>query len=204
MPIITYILIGLTAIISMNGFNDPSKIYPYTFSPYLITQKKDYKRILTHLFIHGNWSHLIFNMLTFYFVGSSMELTLKFAYGEIVGSIHFILIYFLGALVSGIWPFIRHKNDPSYESLGASGAIAALMFAFVMWYPDQTIYIFFAIPMKAFLFGPLYLVFEYYSFRKNKGNIAHDAHIGGAVLGIIYILVLNFEKGKEFINVICS
>ena len=197
---VTIILLVFTTIISVKGFNSEDFLLRNTFFPYAVKNRKEYKRIFSHLFIHQNWAHLIFNMLTLFFVGSIMEKTLIHTYGFVMGKFHFLVLYFVGGIAAVVWPYMRNKNNRDYQSLGASGAISALLFSFVLWYPDEKIYIFFSIPIKAYLFGPLYLIFEYYSFRRNKGNVAHDAHIGGAAFGVIYTLLIHFESGRSFIE----
>jgi len=116
---------------------------------------------------------------------------------------HFLSIYFLGGLASSAVSIYRHKSNPNYQSIGASGAVSAVIFATILWNPTMKLMLFFIpIPIPAYLFGPMYLLFEYYAMKRGGGNIAHDAHIGGALMGIIYVLILNIDKGKEFIQLI--
>jgi membrane associated rhomboid family serine protease len=96
---------------------------------------------------------------------------------------------------------MRHQNDPNYRSVGASGAVSAIIFAVIIWVPDLPLNLMFIpIPIPAYIFGVIYLAFEYYAHKKGNTGIAHDAHIGGAVLGIVYVLILNIDKGKEFLG----
>lgn len=198
MPILTYILLGLIILVSIQGFSSPSLINKMTFSPYEIKHHKQHGRFFSHLLIHADWGHLFFNMFTFYFFGSYMEMVLKMTYGTEAGSIHFLMLFFAGGLFATLWPYKRNQDNPNYQSLGASGSVAAVLFAFVLWSPNESLYIMALFPIKAYVFGPLYLAFEYYAFRKGRSNIAHDAHIGGALFGVAYILLINFDKGKEF------
>jgi membrane associated rhomboid family serine protease len=199
MPVITYFLIGIIVLTSIQGFKSQDFAYKLSFSPYLAKHESQAWRFFTHIFVHADWGHLFFNMFSFYSLGSYMEMSLKYIYGPSLGSIHFIILFLAGGLFATLWPYVRNQDNVQYLSLGASGAVSAVIFAFVMWSPNETLIIF-VIPMKAYIFGPLYLAFEYFAFRRGKGNIAHDAHIGGAVFGIVYILIINIDKGKEFLN----
>lgn len=198
MPILTYILLGLIVLVSVQGFNSPSMINKMTFSPYHVKHHNQFSRFFSHLLIHADWGHLFFNMFSFYFFGSYMEMVLKMNYGVEAGSIHYLVIFFIGGLFATLWPYARNQDNPQYQSLGASGSVSAVIFAFVLWSPNESLYIMALFPIKAYIFGPLYLAIEYYAFKKGRSNIAHDAHIGGALFGIAYILIINVDKGKEF------
>lgn len=202
MFISSYIILGVTVLLSLQGFKKPELIQQYAFNPYKLKHEKNYYRLITHAFFHGDMNHLIFNMFSFYFVGRYMESVLVFEYGTTLGEIHFLAIYFGGTIVGTIYSFWKHQDNPYYQSIGASGAISASIFAFILWLPNVEFLLFFFIPMKAFIFGFLYLAIEYFSMKRNKGGIAHDVHIISAIYGVIYILIINFEKGREFIDLI--
>ena len=203
MPIITYVIVGIVVLISLQGFNSKEFIYKMSFSPYLVKHQNQFSRFFTQMFIHADMGHLFFNMFSFYSLGSYMEMALKYTYGDVLGGIHFTVLFLAGGLFATLWPYVRNQDNENYHSLGASGAVSAVIFAFVMWSPGEELLIFF-FPMKAYIFGPLYLIFEYFAFRRGKGNVAHDAHIGGAIFGIIYILIINIDKGKDFVNQIIN
>lgn len=199
---ITLIIIIITTLVSMQGFSSAAFAHKLSFSPYLAKHHNEQYRFFTHMFVHADWPHLIFNMVSCYFLGQGIEQDLIYHFGPLLGSLHFLVLYIFGGLVATLWPFIRNQDNDLYFSLGASGAVSALIFAFILWNPAQDLYLFLSIPIPAYIFGPLYLAIEYYAFRKGKTNIAHDAHIGGALFGIIYILIINIDKGKELINLI--
>lgn len=174
------------------------------------------------MFLHADIGHLAFNMFSLFFLGN-MFLTqvggdyynpangdefyldggLMDTYGSLFGQIHFLILYLAGGLFATIIPFVRHQDNPHYKSLGASGAVSAVIFAAIIWNPTMELQLLF-IPfgIKAWLFGIIYLVFEYVMDRRGGGRIAHDAHIGGALFGILYVLIINIDKGKEFIQAI--
>jgi len=200
---ITYIIIAITALISIQGFNSKEFSYKMSFSPYLAKHYNQKFRFFTHMFVHSDWGHLFFNMFSFYMFGSYLESELVILYGLTKGSVYYVALYVLGGLFATLWPFIRHQDEDSYYSVGASGAVSAIIFATILWTPQMEMgLIFLPFFIPGYIFGPLYLAFEYFAFRRGKSNIAHDAHIGGAVFGIIYILIINIDKGKDFVNLI--
>ncbi|MCR9173321.1 MAG: rhomboid family intramembrane serine protease [bacterium] len=219
--VLTIILI-ITVIISLVALNNQQILDRYMFIPYEVKHHKRYDRFITHMFLHADIGHLAFNMFSLYFLGS-MFLTqvggtyynpangetfyldggLIYTYGQVMGQVHFIILYIAGGLFATIIPYARHQDHPHYKSLGASGAVSAVIFAAILWNPTMELQLLFIpIPIKAWLFGILYLGFEYYMDRRGGGRIAHDAHIGGALFGVLYVLIINIDKGKEFIQAI--
>lgn len=197
---ILILIIIITAGVSIKAFEDRSFLEKFMFRPYDVKNHKKYGGIFSHILIHADWAHLIFNMMSLYFLGNLLLQNFIFMFGDIPGQLHFLVLYLLGALFATLIPYIRQQDNPSYRSLGASGAVSAVIFASIIWNPGFDIYIMF-IPfgIPAYLFGPLYLLYEYYADKRGNSNIAHDAHIGGALFGIAYVLIINFDKGKEFI-----
>jgi len=194
---ITYVIIGITVLFSLKGFNDSYFREKYLFKPFNVKHHGEYYRIFTHVLLHGDPMHLIFNMLTLYFFGPWVETVFRYDLGLLGGSILYITFFILSSMFSTIIQYARHKDHEFYRSLGASGAVSSILFAVIMMFPMLELQVFFAIPIKAFIFGPLYLAFEYWSDKNGKGNIAHDAHISGALFGIVFILITNFEQVKE-------
>ncbi|MCC5922292.1 MAG: rhomboid family intramembrane serine protease [Crocinitomicaceae bacterium] len=198
---ITLLLIALTVLFSVLVMNNPSLKYKFVFYPSRMKGGKENYRLITHAFLHGDYLHLFFNMFVLFHFGRIIEILLVQKNGALAGSIQYILLYFLGIIAAAIWPFVRHQNNPAYMSLGASGAVASVLFAVILWLPDAPLYLLF-IPfeIKAWVFGLLYLGFEYYqSTRQGQTGIAHDAHFGGAIFGILYILWIDIDIGKAFI-----
>jgi len=194
----TFILL-LTILVSANAFKKPSLLAKMSFSPYLCKHNNEFYRFFSHLLIHADLQHLAFNMFSFYFLGSYLEQLLMVEYGVFKGEIYFLILYIFGGFFATLLPYIRNQNNQSYQSLGASGAVSAVVFAFVMWNPmaDLIVLVF---PMKAWLFGILFFVYEYWAMKKGQTGIAHDAHIGGALFGILFVLLINSEKGKDLLN----
>jgi len=185
------------------------------YIPYDVKQNKNYVRILSHVLIHADYGHLLFNMISLYFLGDVLlNGYLIFSdmpkvdglipnYGSLIGQFHFLALYVLGGLFATILPYMRNQDNPNYRSLGASGAVSAVIFATIIWNPGMKLNLMFIpIGIPAYIFGPLYLLYEFYADKKGGTGIAHDAHIGGAVFGIIYILIVNIDKGKQFLDFI--
>ncbi len=197
------IIIIVTVIVSLNTFNKQRFLNKWVYSPYRVKHEKEYYRLFSHMFIHADSVHLIFNMMSLYFLGSFLESAFIDFYGLVGGEIHFIILYFFGGLFSTLIPFTRNQDNPNYRALGASGAVSAVIFAAIIWNPEMQLSILFLpIPIPAYIFGPIYLAFEYWADRRGGTGIAHDAHIGGAIFGVIYVLIINIEKGKEFLSII--
>ena len=208
---ILILIIALTSIISYNAFRNQEMKMKMLFIPYQVKSSNEFYRIFSHMLIHADIGHLLFNMISLYFLGNLL-LTgingqagygLVQTYGQFLGQAHFLILYILGGMFASVIPYLRNQNNPSYTSLGASGAVSAVVFAAILWNPSIELQLLFIpIGIPAYIFGPLYILFEIFMDRRGGSGIAHDAHIGGALFGIIYILIINIEKGKAFIDLI--
>ncbi len=193
------IIVILTVLISYQGFSNTNFTEKSLFVPYRVKYNKEYYRIFSHIFIHADWTHLSFNMISLYFLGSFLEDQWYYSFG-VQANYYLVLLYFGGAIVATVWPYFRNAENPAYRSLGASGAVSAVIFAAMLWNPQLELYLMFIpIPIKAYVLAPLYLVFEYYSLKRGSSGIAHDAHIGGALFGILFVLLIDSNKGIEFL-----
>jgi membrane associated rhomboid family serine protease len=168
--------------LSLWAFKSPALLEACLFRPYWLTRKQRYATLITSGFVHADGMHLLFNMLTFYFFAFPLQ--------RYVGGVHFTLLYTLGLLVSHAGTWHAHRNDPNYASLGASGAISAVLFAAIVFFPHQSLFILpFPVPIPAPLFGVCYLAYTWYAARHPHGRINHDAHLGGALTGLAYVAV---------------
>ncbi|MFT4849356.1 MAG: membrane associated rhomboid family serine protease [Sediminicola sp.] len=179
--IATIIIIAANVIISMKGFKDYSFFEKYKFNIAGI-RKGEQIRMLSSGFLHADYNHLIFNMLTLYFFAG-----IVIAY---VGVTQFVLIYLASLLLGSLVSFYFHKDEYHYSAVGASGAVMGILYAAILFIPNQNLYLFFAIPVPAWIFGVAYLLYSIYGMKKKLGNIGHDAHIGGAIGG--YVLTILF------------
>ena len=189
----TLSLIIITSIVSIYSFNHDDFFKKVTLNPYLFFKKKEYWRAFTHGFIHADWVHLGVNMFVLFSFGIFCEKYLKALANH--GYIHhpglnYLILYTGGILFSAIPSLIRHKDNPSYNSVGASGAVSAVVFASIFFQPKSLIYFYF-IPMPGIVFGILYLLYAQYMSRKSNQNINHEAHFAGALFGFIYPVFMN-------------
>jgi membrane associated rhomboid family serine protease len=182
----TLILIAITVVVSWLAFSRPKLLDRLTLWPPAIDRKHEYDRLVTHGFVHADWMHLFFNMFTLYFFGPLAE---RF-YANAVGPLAYPLFY-LAAIVIAILPtYMRHRQDASYRSLGASGAVSAVLFTYILFNPWGMIGIMF-IPCPAIVFGVVYLGYSWWADRNGAhGNVNHSAHFWGAAFGIAFALVV--------------
>lgn len=152
-------------------------------------------RFITHGFIHADAMHLLFNMFTLYFFGRIIE---RF-YISKFGSLGFVSFYVLAIIAAIIPTFLKHKNNPNYASLGASGAVSAVLFAFILFAPWQTIYLFAVVPIPAILFAVAYTAYSIYADRRGTGNTNHSAHLYGAIFGVVATLAIEPRLIGHFI-----
>ncbi len=185
----TYILIAINVIASLYAWNRTDKYYAWMLNPYSVVHRNQYYRMLTSGFIHNDWVHLIFNMITLYFFGRNVEYVFSYLYGG-AGTIYFLILYFAGMLVADIPSVVKHRNDPHYNSLGASGAVSAVLFAAILFNPTSRICLYMALCMPGFIFGALYLLYSFYQGKQSAGNINHDAHLFGALFGIVFSIII--------------
>ncbi len=182
----TLIIIIITALVSYGAFNNHGLYNQLIMYPPAINRGQ-YYRLLTSGFIHADFMHLAFNMLTLWFFGRVMEEYLLASTGS---AFIFPLFYLAGIVISDIPSYIKHKNSTQYASLGASGGVSAVLFAFIMQAPWATIYIF-VIPVPAIIFAVAYLIYAQYMRKRGGDNINHDAHFWGAVFGIVAICLID-------------
>ena len=201
--VLFFLIIGITSYLSITAFDKKNTIQKFVFSPYQVKHYKQHYRMISHIFFHADFTHLIFNMFSLFFLGEVLIKSLMLDYGSNLGMIHFIILYLAGGVCATFLPYYKNQENPSYSSLGASGSVSAVIFGAILWHPTMQLgLLFFPFPIPAYIFGPLFLAFEYFALRKGRGNIAHDAHIGGALFGILYILLIAPEKGIKFLEII--
>jgi membrane associated rhomboid family serine protease len=180
---IALVIFAATLIASLAGlYAKPQIIERSVFRPYWFLRRRQYDTIVTRGFVHADLPHLLFNMVTFYFFAFPLE--------RQIGSVRFALLYLLGLVVSDLGTYFKHRNDPQYGSLGASGAISAVLFAAIVYFPWMKLFIIpIPLPIPAPLFAVGYVAYSWYSARQARGRINHDAHLGGALFGLLFVLV---------------
>lgn len=186
---VTIILIIANIAISLIGFSNPEFLNKTIFSPYEVSRRGQYYRFITSGFLHADYMHLFFNMFTLYFFGRAVEV--YFAQYGLGGTASYLLLYFLGMIVADIPSYLKHKNDYSYRSLGASGAVSAVIFACIVFQPWGKIFVYF-IPMPFLLYAVLYIWYCIYMSKRGGDYINHDAHLWGSIFGLVFTIVLVF------------
>lgn len=186
---VTLILLVVNVLVSLYAlFSDPSLIDRLAFKPRAILDDGEYQRMITGGFVHGGLGHLLFNMITLFFFGPALE--------ALLGSGKFLLVYFGAELAAHGLTLALHKNNPHYAAVGASGAISGVLFGFCLFYPFSRIYLFIIpIGIPAVLFAVGYVVVSIFAMRRAReqgqlGGIAHEAHLGGAVGGLLLTILL--------------
>jgi membrane associated rhomboid family serine protease len=187
-PVTLFLLIINVLVSGYTLFVDASLLDRLSFKVDRILTHREYHRLFTAGFVHVGLMHLVFNMLVLYFFGPLLEIM-------VFGSFRFLLLYFGSELFAHGLTLLLHKNNPTYAAAGASGAINGIVFAFCIFFPFEKIYLFFAIGMPAIVFALGYAVLSIYAMRvaraeKKQGGIAHEAHLGGALGGVILTLLL--------------
>ncbi|MDX5420921.1 MAG: rhomboid family intramembrane serine protease [Hymenobacteraceae bacterium] len=187
---VTLILIIITVGISLYAFKNYELLHNWIFQPYAVQRDNSWYRFLTSGFIHADFTHLFFNMFTLFFFGGVVEQTFQIVFGATAGILIYLLVYLGGIIVSDIPTFLKHRNDPSYRALGASGGVASVVFSSILFYPTQDICLYALLCIPGFILGILYLMYSYFSGKRMAGNINHDAHFYGALYGFVLSLVL--------------
>lgn len=186
MPV-TMLLIAANVVFSMIGFSNKDLENKTIGWPYYTKRQNQYYRFITAGFLHADWMHLIFNMFTFFFFGAAVENIFNNGLG---GPVAYLALYFAGLIVANIPSFIKHKDDPDYRSLGASGAVSAVVFAALLFNPWGRIELYGFLKMSFVVFAVLYIIFCVYMSKQNADNVNHDAHLWGSVFGLAFTLVL--------------
>jgi len=188
-PVTLTLLFANVAITLWAFYGNPVYMEKFSEWPYQIVRDKKYYQVITSAFLHANFMHLFFNMFALYTFGSFLEGFFIGNFGSFEGSLYFFLIYFFSLLFGSILTVIFHYNDPNYVAVGASGAVSGIVFSYIIFFPESMLYVFF-IPMPAYLFAILWIGFSIYGMKSKLGNIGHEAHLGGAVGGVISTLIL--------------
>jgi membrane associated rhomboid family serine protease len=196
---LTLIIVVLTAISTYAAFRDPGLRYRCLLLPSRMRGGGEWHRLLTHGFVHRDWLHAIINLLVLYMFGEIVEQQFRlrfYPYGPLL-----YLALYLGALLASSWPvYLKRRDDPGYAALGASGAVSAVVFAYILFFPLQKICLYFVLCLPAALMGLLYLGYSCYMDRRGGDNIAHDAHLYGALFGLAFPLAIQPSLALAFID----
>lgn len=193
----TDLLIIVTAAVSIVCFNKYQLFERLSLKPYRVVQHQEWWRIITHGFVHADWIHLLVNMFTFWSFGGYIETAFEYLG---FGKWAFLTLYFGGMIAASISDIIRYRNAEWYTSIGASGAVSAVLFAAIFLNPWDKILLFAIIPIPGILFGVLYLAYCQYMARQGGDNINHNAHFYGAVFGFVFPILLEPRLFQMFLS----
>ena len=198
---IVFLTILITCGISIAAFNSPDLMSKWIMYPYAVRHQNQWYRFITSGFLHANWMHLFFNMYVLYSFGQVLSQYFDLLFGDTKGIYYFILLYVGGIIVSDLPSYIKYHNSPSYRSLGASGAISAVVFSVIFINPLSKMgIIFIPIALPGVVFGGLYLAYTWYMAKRGGDRINHDAHFYGALFGIAFTILLKPSLLPDFID----
>lgn len=191
-PVASVIFV-ITLVVSLLAFYSEEVYSRFILQPYSVSRGERVYTLLTSGLIHKDWQHLLFNMMSYYFFAFQLE--------TVIGHWQFGLLYIASLILSDLPTVVKHKKDYWYRSLGASGAISAVIFSYIMFFPFNLMgIIFLPFQIWAVAFGALYLVYCVYASRQSLGNINHDAHFYGALCGVAITIILKPHVAPDFIR----
>jgi len=191
---ITLAILALTCVVSFLAFKRDRLLDELLLWPPAISRRHEYYRLVTYGLVHADFNHLLFNMITLFFFGRVME----GFYTAMLGPLGFALFY-LGALVVSILPtFLKHRRDAGYRSLGASGAVSAVLFGFILLAPWSRIIVF-VLPLPAIVYAVLYTAYSIVMDRRGQGTTNHSAHLWGAAYGVVFTVLVNPRVWPHFL-----
>ena len=190
---ITLAIIVATSLVSWLGFNNEALKGALVLWPPAVTRRHEYHRFLGYGVVHADFMHLLFNMFTLYFFGRLME----GFYAQYLGAMGFLWFYLSALVVSALPSYLKHRDDPDYVTLGASGAVSAVLFAFILLRPWETLLIYF-IPVPAIIFAALYTGYSVYMNHRKADRINHSAHLAGAAYGVLFTVLMEPKVLSHF------
>ncbi len=199
----TIFIIIITVATSVLAFYQDGVMSRLLFNPYQVFHRKEIYRLITHGFLHADWVHLGINMIVLYSFGRNVEAWMgQLKQQGLINNPLFVygILYFGGIVISSLITLYRHRNNVYYNSVGASGAVSAVIFTSIFFAPLAKIYFFGIIPIPGILFGLLYLIYSSYMSRRSTDNINHDAHFAGAVFGFIFPAFIDFRLIEHFLG----
>jgi membrane associated rhomboid family serine protease len=190
---IALVIFVATIGLSLIAFKQPKVLERCILRPYRMFKEREYERLITSGFVHANGMHLILNMLTFFFFGFPLE--------RRIGSLKFLLLYLIALVLSDVGTCLKHRNDQRYASLGASGAVLGVMFAYIVYAPTAQIYMLpLPVPIPGWLYAVGFLAYSYWQSRRGEGYINHDAHVSGALTGLAFVGLTDPQSFQEAIH----
>jgi membrane associated rhomboid family serine protease len=199
----TLLIIGITVAVSLLAFSNRGLFEKMQLNTYQVYHQKQWYRVVSHGFLHADMIHLFVNMIVLFSFGEAVEQRFSLLESrDVIGgsTLHFLILYFAGMVIATLTTIKKHKDNYNYNAIGASGAVSAVVFAYIFFSPTNTLLLMGVIPIPAILFGILYLVYSQYMRKRGGDRVNHDAHFVGAVFGFIYPVILEPGLIRVFIN----
>ncbi len=195
-----FLILVVTVIASYQAINRPMLKEQLLYHPYRVKAFHEWHRIVTHAFVHADFTHLALNAFVLFQFGARLEGLMQ----QTLGVAFFPLLYFGGIAFAAVPGMVRHHDNPSYRSLGASGAVSAVLIGYILQFPTAELLLFFVVPLPAFIVGILFFVYEHQMDKRSAGHIAHDAHLWGGLYGLVFTLVTSPQVVPSFIDAIST
>lgn len=193
------IIIAVVSLVSIAAFMKPEIMSKFQFNAWQVVHRKEYLRLVSHGFLHGDWLHLIINMFVLFSFGGAV---LSYFHHHLQGlnDLRFLLLFITALPASSLYALIKHRDNHYYNAIGASGAVSAVVFASILFEPYNPVFLFAIVPVPGIIFGVLYLWYSAYMARRQVDNIGHDAHFWGAVYGFLFPLIYEPRLIVSFFN----
>ncbi len=198
-PFVTWALIAVTALVSWLAFRRRPLMDRLLLWPPAITRGRQFDRLVTHGFVHADLPHLLFNMITLFFFGGVVERI----FVDRIGELGFLMFYLVAVVVAILPTHWQHRHDATYRSLGASGAVSAVLFSYILFAPWSMILVFF-IPVPAIVYAVLYVAYSFWMDKKGTDNVNHSAHLTGAAFGVLATLLIEPRAASFFMQQIVN
>jgi membrane associated rhomboid family serine protease len=196
-PGVTVILLLTIAVSLLGLYAQPKLIALSLFRPYYLLRNRQYYSLFSSGLVHANIPHLLFNMLTLYFFGPPLE--------QVIGTSRFVVLYVLALALSEVRTWLQQRDNPNYAALGASGAVSAVLFAAIVYFPNQSLYILpFPIPIPAPIFAVGYLLYSWHLARQGRDGVNHNAHIDGAITGLLFVALTDADAYRRLLAMLTS
>ncbi|MFM1836689.1 MAG: hypothetical protein RJA04_1377 [Bacteroidota bacterium] len=200
---LSFLIMAVTVGISLLAWQKPAWLDAMMMSPYRIDRKKEYWRFITSGFIHADFAHLFFNLFSFYFFGTQLEYIFGIIFPGFGGEV-FILFYLLAILVADLPTYFKQRNNPYFNSVGASGAVSAVIFAGIMFFPTEKIYLFGFVGIPGFIYAGLFTWYSIAMDRRGRDYVNHSAHLYGGLFGVLFITLTRPSTWVEFFSQILA
>lgn len=192
---------AIIGVVTYYAWQKPTVQQGFMLNPYLVRTHQQYHRLITSGFVHNNGMHLFLNLFTLYFFGGAIEKIFYIYFGEL-GNLLYLSLLITAIIVANIPSFIKHRYDPNYNSLGASGGVSALVLAFILFDPLRDLCLYALLCLPGYILGVLFIIYSIVMSRRGQDHINHDAHLFGALYGLIFILILRPSTLKSFIEIL--